>query len=284
MAGDWIKMRTDLYRDPKVCVIADLLLDPESDLARHVNQNCQRDMTVTRNVLRNVTVGALLTVWGIMRMRGKRTSDDLMVRNASLSVIDDVADVPGFGGAMNAVGWAIETPEGLVFPRFFEEFNTEPDAEASAKNAERQRRWRAKHRENRNVVRNVMGASQSNVREEKRREEKSNNKTPLSPFDLWWKLYPKKSGKEEARRAFSKALKRLRDSGMTTEQATERLSERASAFASTPKANGRYCWNPATWLNQGHYDDDPATWIRSDEEPLKPAQTQREFINPKDYH
>ena len=25
MAGDWIKMRTDLYRDPKVCAIADEL-------------------------------------------------------------------------------------------------------------------------------------------------------------------------------------------------------------------------------------------------------------------
>lgn len=26
MAGDWIKMRTDLYRDPKVSLIADALM------------------------------------------------------------------------------------------------------------------------------------------------------------------------------------------------------------------------------------------------------------------
>ena len=44
MSADWIKMRTDLYRAPKVIAIADSLLQPRSDLARYVTQNLQCDM------------------------------------------------------------------------------------------------------------------------------------------------------------------------------------------------------------------------------------------------
>ena len=53
MSCDWIKMRTDLYRDPKVCLIADFLIKPTSELAMFVNHQCRRDMTITRNALRN---------------------------------------------------------------------------------------------------------------------------------------------------------------------------------------------------------------------------------------
>lgn len=167
MANDWIKMRTDLYRDPKVCIIADSLMSPDGELASYVNQICQRDMSVTRNVMRNVTVGALVALWGVTRHRGKRDGDDLVLRNATLSVCDDIADLPGLGVAMSRVGWAIETVEGVVFPGFFGEFNSDPTADAKEKAAERQRRYRAK----RNVTRDVTVTSQSNAREEKRREE-----------------------------------------------------------------------------------------------------------------
>jgi len=34
MGLDWIKMRTDLYRDPKVCVMADLLMDTTGELGK----------------------------------------------------------------------------------------------------------------------------------------------------------------------------------------------------------------------------------------------------------
>jgi len=91
MAGDWIKMRTDLYRDPKVSVMADLLMAPDSDLSMFVDQHCQRQMTVTRNVMRNVTVGALVAVWGVMRLRGKRENDDLIYRGVTSAVLDDIA-------------------------------------------------------------------------------------------------------------------------------------------------------------------------------------------------
>jgi hypothetical protein len=175
MAGDWIKMRTDIYRDPRICVIADFLMAPDGELSEYVNQNCQRKMAVTRNVMRNVTVGALVTVWGVMRLRGKREGDDLIARYASLSVIDDVSELPGFGDAMASVGWAEETNEGIVFPRFFTDYNVDPNEDTKAKNAERQRKFREKIKTTEalksNVTRSVTVTSQSNI--EKRREEKS---------------------------------------------------------------------------------------------------------------
>ena len=167
MSGNWIKMRVDLYRDPKVCAIADILLNADSELARYVSQNKQSDMCVTRNVMRNVTVGALLSVWGVMRTRGKRVDDDLVCRCARHAVIDDIAEVPGFGEAMLSVGWVEETDEGIVFPRFFEEHNVDPAETAKKKNAERQRRFREKSKDQSSVTDNVTVTH----REEKRRED-----------------------------------------------------------------------------------------------------------------
>lgn len=177
MAGDWIKMRTDLYRDPKVCAIADHLMHQDGELSAFVNQNCQRKMTVTRNVMRNVTVGALVSVWGVMRLRGKRIDDDLVFKSGTLWIIDDLADLPGFGQAMASVGWVEANSEGIVFRNFFSEYNVDPNEDAKAKNAERQRRHREKSKQERNVTDDVTGASQSNAREEKRREEISKEDT-----------------------------------------------------------------------------------------------------------
>ncbi|HEY1190450.1 MAG TPA: hypothetical protein VGE74_22645 [Gemmata sp.] len=167
MSGDWIKMRTDLYRDPKVCQIADAL-----------SRNVTVTHNVTRNVMRNATVGALVTVWGIARHTGKRRGDDLVIRGCGPRVVDDIADLEGFGAAMIAVGWLVERDGALVFPRFFEDFNVDPGSDQKRGNAERQRRYRERKASQSNVTGDVTVTSQSNVREEKRREEKSNTPQP----------------------------------------------------------------------------------------------------------
>jgi hypothetical protein len=211
MAADWIKMRTDLYRDPKVCVIADALLAPGGDLARYVNQNLQRDMTVTRNVTRNATVGALVTVWGVMRLRGKRNGNDLACAHASLEVIDDIADLPGLGNAMAMVGWVVETESGITFPRFFDDYNADPTEKKHSSAAERQRRYRERQKEsqdgvtsdNGDVTRNVTRDVTLRLREEKSREEKKC--ATLSRFAEFWEAYPVKKGKADAERKWKSA-------------------------------------------------------------------------------
>ena len=171
-AMDWIKMRTDLYRDPKVCIMADVLMDKGGDLASFINQLMQSEMSVTRNVMRNAVVGALVTVWGVARLRGKQFGDDIVVRGSSKSVVDDITEMPGFGEAMSIVGWVIEQEGDLIFPRFFEDYNVSP----SEKNAERQRRFREKRNAQSNAQSNDSNVTRNgygNDREEKRREEKS---------------------------------------------------------------------------------------------------------------
>ncbi|QMV33495.1 hypothetical protein 8G_00063 [Ralstonia phage Hyacinthe] len=181
MAGDWIKMRTDLYRDPKVCMMADLLMCDDGELACHVNQHCQRNMTVTRNVMRNVTVGALVSVWGVMRMQGKCEETDLVCDGVAIGVIDDIADLPGFGAVMEAVGWVCRTEDGLVFPRFFEDNNVAPAGADRSKGAVRQQRYRERQKAKCDVTSDVTSDVTVTPREEKRREEVNNPPNPPSP-------------------------------------------------------------------------------------------------------
>lgn len=161
MAYDWIKMRTDMYRDPKVCVIAETLL------GYHEKSNVTPAL---RSVTRNAVVGALVTVWGVLRHRGERDGDDLFIKKCNISVIDDISDIANFGSAMEVVGWVQESSGGLLFPRFFGEYNVDPNDEPKAKNAERQRRFREKKKASElGENSNVTVTSRSNT--EKRREE-----------------------------------------------------------------------------------------------------------------
>lgn len=201
VVGDWIKMRTDLYRDPKVICMAESLMVSDGELNRYVSQNSQRDMTVTRNVMRNAVVGALVTVWGVLRHQGKRDGDSLRLSGCSLSVIDDIADLPGFGQSMLSVGWLVKDAKGLLFPRFFEENNIEPQADAKAKNAERQRRFRearkAESNAKSNELRNVTSNAKSNAREE-REKEKSNNSISVTCSEV---LIPETMRREDVQKA-----------------------------------------------------------------------------------
>ncbi len=166
MATDWIKMRTDLYRDPKVIVMADLLCEHNGPLSRYVNQHNQCDMSVTQNVTRCAVVGGLVAVWGVARHRGKRVGDDLLIEGATLDVLDSVSELPGFGEVMSVVGWAVDYTQGVVFPRFFAQHNVDPEDQKREQAAARKRRQRERDA-------SVTGSVTVTHREEKSREEKS---------------------------------------------------------------------------------------------------------------
>lgn len=104
-------MRTDLYIDPKVCVMANTLIE------RY--ESC---FNVPRSVMRNVVIGALVSVWGMIRTQGYRQEDDLIVDGCPISVIDDLANIQGFSDAMMQVGWVKMTESGFALPRFFEHY------------------------------------------------------------------------------------------------------------------------------------------------------------------
>lgn len=92
------------------------------------------------------------------------------------------------------------------------------------------------------------------IREEKRREEENTPQPPTGgdvAFDKFWSAYPKKVGKDAARKAFAK--RKFGDGVLAVVLqaiAVQALSPRWTRDA------GQYIPNPATWLNEGRWQDE----------------------------
>lgn len=180
VAGDWIKMRVWLRRDPRVISMADFLSRERRFmdwLTDPVRKTCNESAYehVTRNVTVALCVTSLLEIWGTAREQGRREDDDLVVDSCSAETLESVCDVPCIGHAMRSVGWLIEQENGsCVFPKFFADKESPHDKHRS-NGAERQARYRNKKRNKSDVTSNVTGDVTGDVtvtpREEKRREE-----------------------------------------------------------------------------------------------------------------
>lgn len=73
-------------------------------------------------------------------------------------------------------------------------------------------------------------------------------------FLIFWKVYPRKVGKQAAWKEWQQAIKRT---------SVETIQEAVVVFAGSPWGKSEYCWHPRTWLSQGHWDDDRTEWERS---------------------
>ena len=108
-------------------------------------------------------------------------------------------------------------------------------------------------------------------------KDKDKENTPHTPkgvaFDEFWKAYPKKVGKEAARKAFGKVKVPI-ESLLTA-------IERQKCSDQWTKDNGQYIPNPATWLNQGRWEDELPLSGRmgSSEPPRKPRRYREEMID-----
>jgi hypothetical protein len=88
-------------------------------------------------------------------------------------------------------------------------------------------------------------------RNQKESETESETKTETNArdaFDRFWKAYPKKVGKDAARKAFAK-VKAPVDVLLSAVEAQKRSRQWL-------KDSGQYIPNPATWLNQGRWEDE----------------------------
>jgi hypothetical protein len=179
VADDWIKMRASLLTNPKVTALCKLIENSKA-VGKRLSTGfggALREI-VTRDVTRDVTVASLFRVWCAAN---EHTSDGVW-HGIELDDLDHVAGIPGFGDMMEAVGWAVVDVDNqtVTFPNFLEYNAPAKDGRGSSA-AERQRRYREKHRAKRNgsdvtrdVTHNVTGDGKSDV--EKRREEESNKK------------------------------------------------------------------------------------------------------------
>lgn len=87
----------------------------------------------------------------------------------------------------------------------------------------------------------------------------ANASNPIIPkssaaFDDFWRVYPRKTAKEAARKAWALAIKR----GASPES----MTAAATRYAGQPPDDPKFIPHPATWLNQGRYDDEEATYER----------------------
>lgn len=84
------------------------------------------------------------------------------------------------------------------------------------------------------------------------------------PFDVFWLAYPRKVGKDDARKKHALALQR----GVKPEEILAGLKR--TRFDT--REGGRFIPHPATWLNQGRWQDqglDPAVVPEGDDEPVR---------------
>lgn len=151
MAGEWIKMRTNLWDDPRVSQVCDLTDASEATV-----------------------VGGLYWLWST----ADEHTETGLLPGLSLTAIDRKSGVKGLGQALVSVGWLEESDEGVTIVHF-EEHNG-ASAKTRAQNAKRQ----SKKRCNADVtdiqeIRHAQTVTGALPREEKRREEVIN--TPIPP-------------------------------------------------------------------------------------------------------
>lgn len=135
MAGDWIKMRSDLHTHPKVIRISSAL---KADRLR--------------------VIGALHAVWCLFDVH----SVDGILDGYCPQTLDDMISFSGFSNEMVRVGWLEFENEALSMPRFDEH---------NGQSAKRRAQEASRKREARKT--SASEADKMQTREEKRREEKN---------------------------------------------------------------------------------------------------------------
>jgi len=66
-------------------------------------------------------------------------------------------------------------------------------------------------------------------------------------FDEFWEIYPRKVGKLDAEKAYTKAL---------TKATVDRIRIGVEKFAANCGSDPKFVPHPATWLNAGRWDDE----------------------------
>ncbi len=114
MAGDWIKMRVDLWDDPRAVRMASMLKANKATVC-----------------------GALYRVWAL----GDQYTADGRLVGYTAETLDDSLGIPGFCEALRQVGWLLVEPDAVVIPDF---------AKHNGQSAKR----RAQERDRKQLVRN----------------------------------------------------------------------------------------------------------------------------------
>jgi hypothetical protein len=159
MAGDWIKMRGNLWDDPRVARIVDMTDSSEA-----------------------AVVGGLYWLWATA---DQHTEDGVML-GLTLKAIDRKTGLAGFASALCAIGWIADHPEGVRIVDF--EKHNGMSAKKRCQTAKRVATHSFKNAALTDEERTTNAASVSSAlaREEKRREdkEKKDKHAPAAPLPV----------------------------------------------------------------------------------------------------
>lgn len=138
--------------------------------------------------------------------------------------------------------------EGILFPVF--RATIDRDNKKSAAYSENGKKGGRGNKANESELKQNKAneSKMPNIRHKTQDKDKDKDKDNIaSPFESFWAAYPRKVGKQAAKKAFSKVsvpVKTLIDA-VNSQKNSEQWR----------KDNGQYIPNPATWLNQGRWDD-----------------------------
>jgi hypothetical protein len=248
MAGDWIKMRSDLHTDPAVIGIA-CLLEIDED----------------------TVVGKLLRVWAWVDAQGVIDRDKSHGGSVTVSVtaswVDRCAQRPGFAAAMVAAGWLEDIGSAVRFPRF--DRHNGQTAKERALAAKRQAKKRKKKKEEeRDESHGERGTGSSLLSSPDSQSSKGEDPAevggvgegaqPAEPasktvwasetFGRFWAVYPSRIGQDVALRAW-------RDLNPDPEL-VDMIVQAVKDQLTWEKWQKGFIMDPARWLRERHWTDE----------------------------
>jgi hypothetical protein len=98
---------------------------------------------------------------------------------------------------------------------------------------------------------------------------------PTARFADFWKVYPRKTGKLKAEKAWKSA---------TRKADADEIVSAAVIFAGSDKGqSGEFCPHPSTWLNEGRWMDDHSTWEATGDSRAPPAEPEQRALTQAEF-
>ena len=235
MAGDWIKMRGNLWDDPRVARLCDLTDESEA-----------------------AVIGALYWLWAT----ADQHTEDGCMPGLTMRQIDRKTGVSGFAAALVEIGWLRDDPQGVVIVNFTE--HNGQSAKRRCTDAQRKANSRSVSASDADTDRTDGGQDEDEKRRsaelEKRREEKR-KETPPNPrkrgqdeppgFARFWAAWPastRKAARQQCRKRWERG---------ELEPMADRIVAAVEAFKASAdwlKDGGEFIPAPLVWLNQARWE------------------------------
>lgn len=156
------------------------------------------------------------------------------------SMIDALLAHNGFADALVEVGWLQVRSGSLAIPNFDRHLSENAKKRAISRKSMAKSRSKARCRE-----------SATFTQPEKRREEKINTPIPPEGFAEFWKIFPRKVGRQAAEKAWGK----IRPDPALLSRILSAVEAQSRTQAWT-KDGGQFIPHAATWLNGKRWEDE----------------------------